>query len=322
VTVPLAYALGALTLAHVFAVAVAVGALTVGFDLSYSTYFVVVVPSEDIVDANSKLMTSRAASYVAGPSLAGVLVQVLTAPVALLVDAASFVGSALLIRRMKTPEPPAAEPGEPLRSRLAAGARFLFSQPVLRSGLACVTTVNFFNFAFAAEVVLFLARELDLSPGVIGLVFSVGALGALAGAVLAPRIGARIGYGPAVAAGCVLFSAPLLLFALAGGPRLVELAMLAAGELLSGVGVMVFDVNLNSIQALLTPHRLRGRVGGVFRTINYGVRPAGALVGGALGATIGLRPTLAIGAVGATLAVVFALARPLRTLRELPEAAA
>jgi MFS family permease len=157
---------------------------------------------------------------------------------------------------------------------------------------------------------------------VIGLVFSVGALGALAGAVLAPRIGARIGYGPAVAAGCVLFSAPLLLFALAGGPRLVELAMLAAGELLSGVGVMVFDVNLNSIQALLTPHRLRGRVGGVFRTINYGVRPAGALVGGALGATIGLRPTLAIGAVGATLAVVFALARPLRTLRELPEAAA
>ena len=97
--------------------------------------------------------------------------------------------------------------------------------------------------------------------------------------------------------------------------------MLVTGELLSSVGVMLFDVNLNSIQALITPHRLRARVGGVFRTVNYGVRPVGAVIGGALGATIGLRPTLAIGALGATLSLVFALSAPLRNLRELPEVA-
>ena len=322
VTVPLAYALDALTMAHLYAVALLVGAFTVVFDLAYSSYFVLVVPRRAIVEANSKLMASRSASYVAGPSLAGGLVQLLTAPVALLADAVSFLGSAVLLSRMTTrvPDHDASEQ-EPLRVRLAGGARFLFGHPVLRGGLACVTTVNFFNFVFWGVLVVFLARELEFSPGAIGAVFSTGAVGALVGAMLAPRVGARIGYGPSVVVGAFAFPAPLVLFALAGGPRPLVYALLVTGEFLSSVGVMLFDVNLNSIQALLTPHRLRARVAGVHRTINYGVRPVGAVLGGVLGDVIGLRPTLLIGALGATLAVLPAFFSPLRVLRELPEEA-
>jgi MFS family permease len=322
VSVPIAYAVDALTIGQLFAVTLLVGAFTVVFDLAYSSYFILVVPRQAVVEANSKLMTSRSASYVAGPFLAGTLVQLLTAPVAVLADAASFLASASLVRRMTTsvPEPSTAE-REPLRARLADGARFLFGHPVLRPGLACVATVNFFNFVFWGVLVVFLARELDLSPGAIGAVFSVGAVGALIGAVLAPRVGARIGYGPSVVVGAFVFPAPLVLFALAGGPRPLVYALLVTGEFLSSIGVMLFDVNLNSIQALLTPHRLRARVAGVHRTINYGTRPLGAVLGGVLGEVIGLRPTLLIGALGATLAVFPAFFSPLRTMRELPEEA-
>jgi MFS family permease len=273
-----------------------------------------------VVEANSKLMTTRSASYVAGPFLAGTLVQVLTAPVALLADAISFLGSASFVSRMQTGVPePAGKEQEPLRTRLATGARFLFGHPVLRPALACVSIVNFFNFVFWGVLVVFLARELDLSPGAIGAVFSVGAVGALVGALLAPRLGSRIGYGPSAVLGAFVFPAPLVLFALADGPRPVVYALLVTGEFLSSVGVMLFDVNLNSIQAWLTPHRLRARVAGVHRTINYGMRPLGAVVGGLFGEAIGLRPTLLIGAVGATLAVFPAFFSPLRALRDLPE---
>jgi predicted MFS family arabinose efflux permease len=109
-----------------------------------------------------------------------------------------------------------------------------------------------------------------------------------------------------------------VLFAVAGGSQPLVYALLVTGEFLSAVGVMLFDVNLNSIQALLTPHRLRARVAGVHRTINYGMRPLGAVLGGVLGEVIGLRPTLLIGALGATLAVFPAFFSPLRTMRELP----
>jgi MFS family permease len=321
-SIPIAFGFGALSMAQLYVVTLLVGAFTVVFDLAYSSYFVLVVPRESIVEANSKLMTSRSASYVAGPFLAGTLVQLLTAPVAIFVDAVSFVASASLITRMTTGVPER-EHGErePVQTRLATGARYLFRHPVLRPSLACVSTVNFFNFVFWGVLVVFLARELDFSPGAIGAVFSVGAVGALIGAVLAPRVGARIGYGRSVIVGAFVFPAPLVLFALAGGPRPVVYALLITGEFLSSVGVMLFDVNLNSIQALLTPHRLRARVAGVHRTINYGTRPLGAVIGGVLGDVIGLRPTLLIGAVGATLAVVPAFLSPLRTMRELPEEA-
>jgi MFS family permease len=318
-TVPLAYALDALTLVQLVVVALAVGSLTVVFDLAYATFLPLVVPREQVVDAQSRLSVSRSASYIGGPALGGALVQLLTAPLALAADALSFLGSALFVSRARVDEP-TPEPAEgSLWSRLAVGLRFVFTHPLLRAGVLCTSTINFFNLAFGAIVVLFMSEELGLSPGVIGLVFSAGAVGAMVGALVAPRVARRIGMGPTVVLGAFLFPAPLVAFPLAGGPEWAIVVTLIAAEGLSSIGVMLYDVNLNSINLLATPWRLRGRQAGASRLPNYGVRPLGALAGGLLAELIGLRGALLVGALGALGGVLWLLASPMPRTREVAE---
>jgi MFS family permease len=318
-TIPLAYALDALTLAHLLAVALVVGSLTVVFDMAYATFLPLVVPREEVVEAQSRMSVSRSASYIGGPALGGALVQLLTAPVAVAADALSFLGSALFVSRARVDEP-VPEPAEgSLWSRLGVGLRFVFTHPLLRAGVLCTSTINFFNLAFNAIVVLFMSEALGLSPGLIGVVFSAGAVGALLGAFAAPVIGRRLGIGPAVVAGAVLFPAPLVGFAVVDGPEWVVVATLVAAEALSSFGVMLYDVNLNSLNLLATPWHLRGRQSGAARLLNYGVRPLGALAGGLLAEAIGLRGALLVGALGALGGVGFLLASPMPRTREVAE---
>ena len=138
------------------------------------------------------------------------------------------------------------------------------------------------------------------------------------GAFAAAPLGRRIGVGRAYALGCVLFPGPLVLVPLAGGPHWLVLVTLAVSEFLSGVGVMILDINGNSISVALTPDRLRSRVTGAFRFVNYGVRPVGSLIGGALGAWVGLRPTLWIATLGALLGILWLLPSPVPAIRDLP----
>lgn len=315
-TIPLAWWLDALTIWQLLGVAFAVGGLTVFFDLSNAAYFVGLVPREQYIEANGRLSQSRSVAYIAGPSTAGVLVQVLTAPVAVVADALSFVFSALMLQRTPVAEPPSASREESARTQLAEGFRFLRHHAVLRAGVACTSTINFFNFFLLAIFVLFANRTLGLSAATIGLVLGVGAVGALVGAFVAPRIGRLVGIGRAVVIGAVLFPAPLALFPLAHGPKWVEASMLLVGEFLASIGVMVFDVNQNSLIAMLIPNRMRSRVAGVMRFFNYGVRPVGALLGGVLGGWIGLRTTMWISVVGSLVGVLFLLASPTPGLRE------
>jgi predicted MFS family arabinose efflux permease len=202
-------------------------------------------------------------------------------------------------------------------SRLAGGFRFLFGHPVLRSQLGCSATINLFNLAFYAIVVLFMAKELDLSAGAIGLILGVGAVGGLAGTAVAPAIGRRIGIGPAVMVGAVLFPLPLLLFPLASGPEPVVWAMLMVGEFLAGAGVMIYDIHANSLIFLLTPEEMRPRQSATYRFINYGVRPIGAFGGGVLAAAIGLRPALLVVAACTVLGVLWLVWSPTPRLRDV-----
>jgi MFS family permease len=318
-SVPLAYWLDGLTIEHVIGVAFAVGALTVVFDTAWTVLFMRIVPREDVVEANGKLMTSRSLSFVVGPPGAGGLVQVAGAPVALLLDALSFVVSALFVGRVRVDEPPVPElDGERVRARLAAGFRFVFRHPVLRPNLLCFATINLFNLGLWAIVILYFAEELGLSAGTIGILLGAAAVGGVIGALVAPAIGRRIGMGPAVTLGAVLFTAPLLLFPLAGGPRPLLLAMLFTGEFLSGIGVMLLDIQANSLQLLLTPEEMRARQFAITRFVNYGVRPIGALAGGLLAEAIGLREALFVTAIGAILGVLWLLPSPVPRLREVP----
>lgn len=317
-SVPVAYGLGVLTLPQLYVVAFLEGTLSVLFYVSYSTLFTALVPRERYVEGNQLVNGSRAFSFVGGQSLAGFLVQVFSAPFALLADALSFLVSALFLSRVEAGEPPT-EQAE--RGHLAAGARFIRRTPLLSASLASTATVNFFNFVFFSLFILYVTRELHVRPGTLGLVLGAGAVGGLLGAFLTGRIARRIGIGPAFMLGSILFPAPFLLVPLAGGAHLVVVALLFLAEFGSGFGVMMLDITIGSIQQALIPDRLRARVSGAYMVVNYGVRPLGSLLGGLLGSTIGLRPTLWLAAIGGLCAVIFLLPSPAPRLRELPEPA-
>jgi predicted MFS family arabinose efflux permease len=320
-SVPLAAAFDVLSFPQLYAVAFAAGTFAVMFDISWPTLFVAVVPRRDVVDANSKMSLSRALSFVVGPSAAGFLVQALTAPVTLLVDAFSFLGSALFLTRLRAQEPPVEEDGNGVLGSLRDGMRFVLRDELIRSDLACAATVNLFNFVFYAIFVLYATRELGVAPGTLGIALGAGAVGGILGALIAPRLERTIGIGRSVVLGSVLFPAPLILVPIASGSELQLGLMLGAAEFFSAVGVMIFDVSAASMAFLRTPDRIRARAAGSFRFVNYGVRPLGALLGGALGTALGLQTTLWIGVLGALLGVVWLFFSPIPRLREVAEAA-
>jgi MFS family permease len=315
-SIPVAYALGILSLTQLYVAGFLIGTLSVLFFVAYSTLFVSLVPRSQYLEANSLLHGSRALSFVAGPSLGGLLVQALSAPGALIADAVSFLASALSMSSISPAEPPTEEPQ---RGHVKAGIRYIRNSPIVRASLLATATINFFNFIFWALFILYATRVLDVRPGLLGLVLGAASIGGVIGSVVAGRLSRRIGVGPAFAVGCVMFPAPLVLVPLAGGGRWTIVALLFAAEFLSGLGVMVLDITAASIKAALVPDRLRARVSGAYMVVNYGVRPIGALVGGLLGTWIGLRPTLWIASVGAIAGVLWLLPSPLLRLRELPE---
>ena len=317
-SIPLAYAFDALTFPHLFVVAFLMGTMAVLFQVSYGAFFVALVSRDRFVQANSILHGSRALSFVAGPSIGGILVQVLTAPVTLVLDACSYLVSALCLRGIVAEEPATEAPGP---GHVVAGVRWIFGNPIVRAALGATATINFFNFVFFALFILYATNQLDVPPGTLGLVLGAGAVGGVLGAVVTGRVSRRIGIGPAFTLGCVLFPAPLLLVPLADGPRWVILACLFAAEFGSGLGVMMLDISGSSIAAAVVPDRLRSRASGAYMVVNYGVRPLGALTGGALGTWIGLRETPWVATAGALAGVLWLLPSPILKLRELPEAA-
>ena len=317
-SVPIAYAFDVLSFPQLYAVAFAVGTFAVMFDVSWSTLFVAVVPRRDVVDANSKMSLSRAVSFVTGPSIGGFLVQLVTAPVTLLVDAVSYLGSAIFLTRIRAQEPPVERNGDGVIRSLRDGFAFVLKDELIRPELLCVATINLFNFVFHAIFVLYATRELGVEPVLLGLILGAGAVGGIIGALIATRVERLIGIGPAFTLGAVLFPLPLILVPLASGSELRIAIMLGAAEFFCSVGVMILDVNAGSITFLRTPDRIRARTSGTFRFVNYGIRPIGALLGGAQGTAIGLQTTLWIGVLGALAGVIFLVFSPIPRLREAP----
>jgi MFS family permease len=322
-SIPIAYVAGSLSMLQLYVVGFLAGSLAVVFDLSWNTVFVSVTRRERYVEAMSLLNGSRSLAYVAGPTIGGLLVQVLGAPVAMAADALSFLGSVVFLRRIRSLEPPIdAEPGS-IRERLVSGIAFVARDPIIRPSMLAVATVNLFTFAFAALFILYVTGTLGVSPGALGLALGVGAVGGLIGAVVASRLGRRFGLGPAYALGCVVFPLSLLTVPVAGPemPMPVILGLILASEFGAGLGVMILDINIGSINNARIPDALRARANGAYRFINYGVRPVGAILGGLLGTAIGVREGLAISAVAAALGVLWMVGSPVLRLRDLPDAA-
>ncbi len=313
---PIAAALGVLTMGLLYAVAFGVGTLAVVFNVAYQTVYASLVDPGDYLTANSLLVGSRSVSIVGGKSVGGLLVAALTAPVAVIADALSYLASALFLGRAAVPEPPPAEHED---GAIAAGARFIARTPLLRSSLAATATLNVFNAAFWALLVLYATSELGIGSGALGLALGVGALGSVLGAAVTGRLSKRLGIGNAVILAFVLGPAPLLLIPLAPHSPGPAILFLTVAEFASGVGIMILDVGLTALQTALIPDDLRSRVAGAYVFVNWGVRPIGALAGGLIAGAIGLQPTMWIAAAGAIAGVLWLLPTPLSRVRRISD---
>jgi predicted MFS family arabinose efflux permease len=280
--------------------------------VSDGTLFISIVEPAQYVDGQSLIYTSRALSFVGGPSIGGLLVEALTAPFAVVGDALSFLGSAYLLGRIRPAEPP---PDEGARG-ISAGLTFIARSAVVRASLTGVAVINLFNMMFSALFMLYAVRELHLHPGVLGIVLGIGALGGLLGSLLTKRVCERMGAGWSYVAGSFAFTTPLALVPLAALARGdVVLFLLLAAEFASGFGVMLLDISVSSIFAAVIPATMRSRVTGAFQAINYGTRPAGAVIGGLLGTVLGLQQALWIAVAGGVFGAVLLIPSPLPRLR-------
>jgi MFS family permease len=318
-SLPLAAWLGLLALPQVYVVTLVVGVCTVFFDVAYQSYLPHLVGRDHLVEGNSKLQASQSVSQVAGPSVGGFLVQVLTAPYAILLDAASFLWSAACIAAIRKREPrPERGADRRLLAEVKEGLWFVLRHRLLRSITACTGISNLASSAAMVALISLLASavQLNLSAGTIGLLFTVASVGGLIGAVLARRFAHWVGQGRAIwMSGAfwapTAFVAPFV-------HRDWTLALFAAAQLVGSVGIVIYNITQVSFRQGLCPERLLGRMNATIRFLVWGTIPLGGLLGGALASWIGLRPTLFVAAVGGTLAVLPVYFSPLRRMRDLP----
>ncbi len=323
-SIPIAYELHALTIWQLYAVGFINGCLTVFFDVAYQSYLPSLVERDDILEGNSKLEISRSSAQILGPGIAGFLIGVITAPVAIILDSLSFFGSAAFIFGIRKKEPPPTRhdttdgKGPGMRAEIGAGLRYVLTHAYLRYIAACTGISNLFNNMLFAVLVLYLVRELGVTPAELGIAFSVGSVGFLVGALLANRIGSKIGVGRTIIISAFIFGPEGILIAAA--PRDLALAAVSLSLLLGGFAGAIYNINQVSFRQAITPPRLQGRMNATMRFIVWGTIPFGSLLGGFLGGAIGLRETIWIGAIGGAFAAVPLLLSPLSSLKDMPEA--
>ncbi|TCO44912.1 putative MFS family arabinose efflux permease [Kribbella antiqua] len=311
-SVPLAAAVGSLHMWQLYVVAVLTGALTLLSDTASMTLQPALVPREDLMRANSAVLLNLNIASTAGPSVTGFLVQVVSAPFAIVFDAASYVVSAVasyLIR--EPPRGPAAGPGV----QLTAGLRTLFGHPVLRPLVVSATIGAIAGSLQGPLVVLYLVRERHWPAGLVGVAITVFGVAAVAGSLVVPAWTRRLGIGRAYISGQLLASLSGVALALGAGP------FIYLGQALSGLGMSLFGVPQRTVRQSLAPPHLLGQVSATWRTLVIGGQSLGALTSGLLATTIGIRPTLILSTYGILTGALVATLSPIRTVRTLPEQA-
>jgi predicted MFS family arabinose efflux permease len=316
--IPAAAALGVLRFEHLLIVALLGGGLTVFFDAAYQAFVPVLVSRSRLVEANSKLETGVALSEITAPGVAGVLVQTISGPMAVLIDALTFVWSALMLVLIRTPEPspPPVEQRQHLLTEVVEGIRLVAGHPVLRAlGGAAVTGAFFGNF-FAALYSLYAVRVLGLGPALLGVTIAFGGAGSLVGASLAGRIVRAWGVGPTIVGAALAGSVAAFLIPLAGGPVLVAAVMLIVAQFLGDAAATAGQIASTSVRQASVSDRLLGRANACMYLLRVGVAPFGALVGGLLAEWVGIRPTITVAVAGGLLKLVWLVFSPVRQLRD------
>jgi Na+/melibiose symporter-like transporter len=311
---------GALRIELLYAVLLLTGALTVLFDVANMSLLPSLVTPDRIIEGNTKLQSTTAAAQVVGPGVGGLLVSIMTAPFALLVDALSFLVSAAFIARARVPEaaPDTRGTRAGVASEIAEGVRVVVDDRVLRALAGASATTILFGRMFMAVYVLYMTRVLGWNAMGVGLVFATGGVGSLAGSVVAERLARRFGPGPTMIGAQVAFGLIGMMVPLAVLVPSWALSMIVASEFGQWMAILVYWVNAISVRQAITPDRVLGRVNATMRFLAGGANPIGAVIGGALGGLIGVPLTLVVASFGMLLGFLWLLLSPVRTLFTMP----
>jgi MFS family permease len=317
-SIPVAALAHQLTLGQLYAVAFGTGCFNVFFQVAYQSYLPGLVSRARLMAANSRLYITQTTADTLGPAIGGVLIQLVGAALAVAVDALSYLLSAIAFLLIPRPEPlaPAARSGS-FRADLSEGLRFVLGHPVLRRIAAGNATFTIGWRAIEAILLLYCYRVLHLSPAQAGFLFGVAGLATVGGALLRERATRLIGFGHLLLLTSLLCSLPIFLMAAAGlglGPWAMVVAFL-----IQGIAAGMFDVAQLTLRQLLTPDRLQARMNATMRTLFWGPRPLGFLLGGFAGSLFGLIPTFVLGGIICTLATVFWVTPRIVSLHVAPE---
>ncbi len=321
-SVPIAFVFNVVTMPQLYAVALVTGVGSVFFDVAYQSYLPALISRGDLVEGNTKLQVTGSVAQMAGPALAGLLIQLVGPARAVAADAASFlvsVASLLWIRRAEPSPRPAAESGrQGFFHEMWEGIQVVFGNPTIWKIAGSTSTSNLGSNVFFAVFLIFAYRVLHFSPGTIGIIFGAGAVGGLLGALSAAWIARRIGLGPTlfvtiVSGGLAMILVPIAQYGFA-------FPLLLASTVVGSFTGPVYNINQVSLRQAITPDRVQGRMNATVRTVIWGTMPIGALLGGVIGSSYGLMPAMYVGIVIATLAGFWILLGPIR-LRVQPEPA-
>lgn len=312
-TIPLAAVLGALRIEQLYVIAVGVGALTILFEVAYRSYLPTLVSPDALVEGNAKLAATSAVVEVGGFGIAGALVQLLTAPITILVDALSFILSSILLVLIRHPEsrPRQAEEHQNVWREMRAGLSVVLVDPILRPLAAAELTRQVCVQMWVAVLLLFLTRDLHLEPILFGPLFAIGGVSSLAGALAVERLVKRFGLGPTLVVSFGLGTVSLVVVPLAGGSILIAAALVGAGQLFDAAGTIA-EITQRALVQSSTPAHLLGRVNASLQLIGSTAMLVGSLLGGVLGEVIGIRETMLIGAIGAVPSVLWLICSPIR----------
>ncbi len=316
-SIPLAQVLGVLTIGQLYVVAVVAGVCTVFFDVAYQSYLPELIDRSTLVEGNSKLQASESVSQIAGPGIGGALVQALTAPYAIFVDALSFLWSAAWVGAIQArPPKPERKPDRHLGREIKDGVAFVVKNPMLRAIAMCTGSSNLCSSMAGAVFFVLLAGQLGVSAGIIGLIMATSAIGGLVGSFIANRIAQRLGQGSTIWVS-ILVGAPLG-FVVPFVHKDWTLVLLAVAQIFWWGTVVVYNITQVSFRQGLCPPHLLGRMNATMRFLVWGTMPLGGLLGGVLGEKVGVRETLLIAAIGGALTWLPVFFSPLRWQRDLP----
>ncbi len=317
--VPLSAVFLFLTLNLLYLVTLVAGVLTLFFEISYQAYVPSLVEKRQIVEANSKLEATRATAQVAGPSVAGVAIAVLTAPMAVLADTLGYLSSSISLLLIRKPDMVAATgPQRSTWKDVREGLAVVFGDRRLLSIAATTATLNFFGSAAGALYLPYFYGSLKMSVPAVGLAFGVGAVGGVVGALVATRVARKLGVGLSVIAGAVVSSFVwIAIYYATPGTAFVTVVIVS---FVSSIGVLIYNITQVSYRQGLVSRELQGRMNATMRTIVWGVNPLGSIMGGALSVALGIHLTIGFMIVFSSFAFLWVLFSPLRKVRDFPTA--